>query len=350
MIRKIGSKVKRGLRQTDKYIKRQLLQNQRKKRLAELEEYHGKLTDTQKKAIDEYAIEVLGSKDYSLNLQMYATIAGEFREGWIPASYFREVVVPYIKGDHGRIARLKTINNLIFNSEHFPDKYYYINHKWYTRDYQLISREQLEREIHLSNKKLIYKPNNSARGDNIRIIESDDINDITIYEDGVLQDYIVQHPFFEKIMPNSVATIRMTTVREPSGKISLRSSHLRTGRTNDIYIKVSSQIRCPISLDSGELGQGYDSDYISYQKHPDTGVKFKNKILPEFEKCKNVVFDHHKKILFNKVIGWDVIVDINNKVQIIECQGWINGIDFPEIIQGPTLTGLGLEDLWKKVV
>ena len=46
------------------------------------------LTEKIKKTVDDYSIEVLGSKKFAPWLYVYTLVKGEFQEGWIPDNFF----------------------------------------------------------------------------------------------------------------------------------------------------------------------------------------------------------------------------------------------------------------------
>ena len=50
---------------------------------------------------------------------------------------------------------------------------------------------------------------------------------------------------------------------------------------------------------------------------------------------------------FARSIGWDMIVDNNNEIQVMEWNGSHNDIKFSEATQGPCFSNLGWEKLWK---
>jgi hypothetical protein len=52
---------------------------------------------------------------------------------------------------------------------------------------------------------------------------------------------------------------------------------------------------------------------------------------------------------FTSIIGWDVAVDENHNVKVMEWNGDHNDIKFSEATQGPCFSDLGWEELWKKI-
>lgn len=93
---------------------------------------------------------------------------------------------------------------------------------------------------------------------------------------------------------------------------------------------------------------GYTPDWLEITEHPDNGFVFKDQIIPCFDKCVKTVLSLHKKAPFTQIIGWDLIVDKNDSVKIIEWNGWHGDIKFTEATQGPNFIGFGYENLWKQ--
>lgn len=301
------------------------------------------------KLSNEYAQDVLGWQGYAHWLHIYCAIRGEFVEGWIPYNYYTKIVVPKLKGNYGSIAQLKTLNKVLFNSSHFPDIMYFTNQLWFDRNYLVISKKLLLEEIKKYDK-VIFKADNSSQGRAISVYNVDNF-DISLAEragNGVLQEYINQHSFFAEFMSDNVATIRFTTAIDEKGNVSLRACYLRIGRRADTHVRSKSQIRVSVDPKNGALDSiGYKDNWTETEEHPDTHTKFKNKVIPNFEKCVNTVLDLHKKIPFARIIGWDVITDENNQVKIMEWNGENNAITFSEATKGPIFKGLGYENLWK---
>jgi len=55
----------------------------------------------------------------------------------------------------------------------------------------------------------------------------------------------------------------------------------------------------------------------------------------------------HRARPYARLLGWDVTVDKNNDVQIMECNGGHCEIKSSEAMQGPCFADLGWETWWK---
>lgn len=319
-------------------------------KLQHLERTKGKLSEYLRRQCDSYAKEVLGSKKYAPWLYVYTSMHNKFKEGWMPDNYYGEIVVPKLKGNYGSIANLKTLHAILFNSSSFPDLFYYVNGQWLTNEYDVVTAEHVQNYIISNPNKYVYKIDNSQSGKGVSILEdSFKIKNLMIKGNGVLQSFINQHEFFDDIISNSVATLRMTTAINQQGKVSLVGAYLRVGKSKDNIVLSASGYRIPIDLKNANLSEiGYDNNLTEYQTHPDTGYVFKNKVVPNFFDIEKELIALHYKVPFVRIIGWDVIIDKYNKTKIMEWNGMHNTIYFDEMTKGPIFKGYGFENLWKE--
>lgn len=316
--------------------------------LKSLESVNGKTDGKLIKLSDEYASDILGWKGYAPWLYVYSAMNNTFKQGWIPKNYYGKVVVPKLKGNYGLIGDYNALTSRLFTSSCFPVRVYYTNGLWMSPQYQVLSDNEVMDIVTEGSDKFVYKTDKSIRGLGVYIIEKNKLNLKKLKElgNGVLQEYIHQHSFFQDIIQSSVATLRITSVINDEGVISVRACYLRVGRSSDTHVKSMSHIRVPVSITTGALDTfGYTTDWIPIEKHPDTNYIFKNKQVPNFNKCIETVLDLHKRIPFARTVGWDVIIDINEKVQVMEWNGSHNDIKFSEATQGPCFSDLGWEKL-----
>jgi hypothetical protein len=299
---------------------------------------------------DRYAREMLGWIGYAPWLYVYSAVAGSFKEGWIPDNYYGKVVVPAIKGAYGEVSNLKPLTSMVFAGSRLPDLGYYVNGLWFSKDREVLSGSKIKEAVFHKTHKVVYKVDESLQGRGVYIFNEIDFDPKLIQRlgNGVIQKYIVQHPFFDELMPVSVATIRITTVLEDTGKYSVRAAYLRLGRQADTHVRSASHIRIPIDLKKGELDElGFTPDWTTINRHPDTQSVFAGRVVPGFQQCLTTALDLHKCMPYARCIGWDMVVDREDSVNVMEWNGSHNDIKFSEAIQGPCFTNLGWESLWK---
>ena len=329
----------------------QVHRQQARKTLNSLESAHGKTDPQLIKLSDEYASEVLGWRGYAPWLYVYSAVAGRFKEGWIPENYYGKVVLPAVKGDYGKVSDLKPLTKKLFNSSVFPDSAYYVNGLFFSDKYEVLRDDEVPAVLFKSSPVIVFKVDNSLQGKGVSVFKKDsfDPQQVRLLGNGVFQHYIEQHEFFDGLMPTSVATLRVTTVLDDKGVYTVRACYLRIGRSADAHVKSASHVRVPVDLQSGALdAQGYLPTWLTIDRHPDTHVAFAKKIIPCFGSCLSTVLELHKLMPYARCIGWDLIVDKQQSIKVMEWNGNHNDIKFSEATQGPCFSDLGWEKIWRK--
>ncbi|CAB3731789.1 hypothetical protein LMG27174_05866 [Paraburkholderia rhynchosiae] len=311
-----------------------------------LEKKYGRPDPAHLKLADIYARDVFGDAIYAPWLRVYAAFSGAFKEGWIPDNYYGGVVVPSMKGGYGRISNLKPMSRLIFGGDAFPDVAYFANGLFFTERNVVVPEQELKQVVFRQCDKVVFKLDGSARGKGIYFFdrESFDCELIRSLGNGVIQKFIVQHPLFSAFASKSVATLRMTTVVDELGHVSVRACFLRIGRAHDTHIRNDDEVCVPVDLVTGELARkGFLSDWGATEEHPDSKVRFAGVKIPAFSDCVDTVLQLHGKIPFARCIGWDVTVGDDGKVQVMEWNGEHNDVKFSEATQGPCFSDLKWE-------
>jgi len=308
-----------------------------------------KLTPQMKKLSDEYANEVFGEKNYAPWLYFYSAFRGKFMEGWIPANFYARYVVPD-KGLFG-VAVTKTFSKVVLNTETLPDIAYHIYGHLYDKVFSPISLSELKQIIGKGSD-VFLKINQSVRGMGITKVNEEAINEQTFRTIGncVIQFAVKQHQLFDEIVTGPLSTIRITTVRNPQGKIEFRGSHLKLGLQGNKWYKFNEGILVPVISDDGQLDScGYAANFQRLTKHPDSNYSFSNTYIPRFRDAVEICVKLHSSIPHFPIVGWDVTVDYDEKVKVIEWNAGMPhpGIKFDEGTIGPCFTGLNWESLKK---
>ncbi len=316
--------------------------------LRNIESAKGKTDPNLFKRAEEYAQDVLGWRGFAPWLKVYSAMAGEFKEGWIPETYYTFVVIPKLNRDYGKVSHLKPLTNRLFNTHVFPDIASYINGLWYTRNNDALAPEHMRDYLFQADDRVVFKRDASLQGKGVFVLTRETFNPRQIEKlgNGVFQSFIRQHPYFNTMMPSSVANVRITTVIDDMGKITARAGYLRLGRKNDTHVQSSTNLRIPFNPETGELDAcGYLASWVPTSQHPDTGVSFAHRTLPLYDTCRDTVLRLHHELPYCRCIGWDVTVDDQNEVKIMEWNGNHPGIKFTEATQGPSFIGLGWENI-----
>ncbi|MBT8393800.1 MAG: hypothetical protein KJN66_03015 [Bacteroidia bacterium] len=315
-----------------------------------LENETGKLSSKNKKLCIEYALDVFGDKKYAPWLKSYCAFSHQFKEGWIPDNYYGEYVVPAFKGEYGKICDRTSAITKLLNDKNSSDIGYFINDLFLNDDNEVLDSDSFKRLLFEKNKRIVFKIENSFQGKGIYFFDekSFDLNYIQKLGNGVFQSFIKQHPFFNQFNDSAVATIRLTSVCKDNGEIEVRAGYFRFGRKDDTHVISSRQMRIPIDIKKGSL---WDTKIAFYPKSeftkylPDNDIDYAGMKLPSFNRCLSELKRMHSRIPFVRCIGWDIIVDKNDNVRIIELNGGHNGISFNEMAQGPCFKGLNWENI-----
>jgi hypothetical protein len=164
---------------------------------------------------------------------------------------------------------------------------------------------------------------------------------------GVLQERLRQHAFFDAIVPGPVATVRFTSVFT-GARAEVRAVYLRVGRAGEKVVGSATNLRIPVDRATGELGgRCYLPDWSSVENHPDTGFRFAGNRIPRFEECISTVQGLHARFPHVTSIGWDVCVPDDGRIRVMEWNGTHNDIKFSEATTGPCFADLGWENLWR---
>lgn len=316
--------------------------------LKNIEPELGSLSKQAIRECDDYAVAVLGDRKYAPWLYVYTLVSGQFKPGWIPDNFYGAVVVPQRNGHYGACSSLKPLNNLFFGAEEFPDLGSFVNGLFLDRTYRVHSPEDFKSLLFRDSERVVFKADKSFKGQGIHFFEKSGFNAKAFESlgNGVFQRYVEQHPLFNEYTPNSVATIRITTVMEESGQATARGCNLRLAVGSDTHVQSASAVAIPVAIETGVLNDtGYMPSWTTTRSHPTSKKGFADVRLPNFEKCIDTVTFLHSKIPFVRCIGWDLIVDKEDGVVVLEWNGGHNGLNLTEATKGPAFADLG----WEKI-
>jgi hypothetical protein len=309
-----------------------------------------RLTPTLKKIADEYSSDVFGSRKYAPWLYVYSLVSGQFKEGWIPDNFFGSVVCPRVNGQLIVLSRLKSFSNVALKTEALPDIGYYIDGNFYNRDLAVTDPFRLRAQCGNAKGKLFVKKDRSHRGAGIIRLPVEQLTEERFngIGDCVIQLPIVQNEFFDEMITGSVATIRLTTVKDQAGRIDLRAAYLRLARSNTEWVQSDNSIRVAITNCIGDLDNfGYTQDWKRWEYHPDTGYSFKSARIPKFKEAIDLCVALHSKVPHFTIIGWDVTVDNTDQIRLMEWNLNHPDIKFSEASTGPCFVGLNWETYGK---
>lgn len=153
----------------------------------------------------------------------------------------------------------------------------------------------------------------------------------------IFQAEMSQHPEMKRLYPNSVNTIRMTTVRNiKTGEIEILPPTLRVG-AHGSYVDNFSKGGVIIAMDteSGKLAEwGFFKPMYGFKSkiHPDTKIEFSTFHVPYYEEAKKLAKFFHSFLNLHS-IGWDIAISKDGPVFIEGNDNW--EINLPQTFENP---------------
>lgn len=314
-------------------------------KLAKLEAAYGPLKPADRARCDAYAVEVLGNARFAPWLYVYAHVAGEYRDGWIPDNFYDECVLPHTSARYGELSGLRSLNGCLFAAPEFPDIAALLNGMFIARDGGVIPDRELADVLFRHGDRVIFKSDATQSGVGVTVLRREGFDPARARRlgSGLFQRFIRQHELFERLgnCP-AVATLRLTTAADEQGHVTLRGAYLRFGQGEGDYLRSADEVNAVVDLRTGELGPvGYLPSYLKTDRHPQSDLPFAGHSVPNFQGCREAALRCHARMPYVRCIGWDMTVDHEGGVQILEWNGGHNGIKFTEATQGPCFADLG---------
>lgn len=125
----------------------------------------------------------------------------------------------------------------------------------------------------------------------------------------ILEERVQQHPVMSSLNPNSVNTIRVTTIREGTSVVIF-----------DHWMRMSIDKKCVDNSHSGGLSIIVKDDGnlettarqlrtgAQFDRHPLTGVRFSDIKIPFWEEAKALALHAHHCLYSMHSVGWDVAI------------------------------------------
>lgn len=165
--------------------------------------------------------------------------------------------------------------------------------------------------------KLIYKPIGLAQGQGIKKIETKSFKDYkhmynylkdTYGDDGILEEWIVQHDEVSRLYNKSVNPVRIVTVNN-GGKCNILVAGLTIGNGRDISNASCNDLVSPIDINTGILKfPAVDSEGQIFDRHPITNEIIEGFKIPYWEEIIKLVEEASLVVPNIKYVGWDIAV------------------------------------------
>ncbi len=192
-----------------------------------------------------------------------------------------------------------------------------------------------ELEILCDSTQFVIKPSKETGcGKGVRKITLDKVEEKQEYikdliktygNDYVISEVIEQHPDVSRLNPTSLNTCRVTTMNF-NGKIT-SSTVLKVGKLNADKDNWCTSYLIGVGQNGDLMEYGYDAK-LKQVTETDNGIKFGGIHLPEYSQMIIMVECFHRLYFpYIGVLGWDVVVDRDGNVRVIEVN-----VDYPCIV------------------
>ena len=140
----------------------------------------------------------------------------------------------------------------------------------------------------------------------------------------LVEEIAVQHKDIAKLHKDSINTIRIVTIRNEYGVVSIVCSIIRMGTGHNVVDNFhNGGIYCPIDIKTGRInGSAISKGGERYEVHPTSKVKLIGYQIPNWDKIIDTVIKAHNLIPELGYIGWDVYVTEKGA-------GFIEGNEYP---------------------
>lgn len=180
-------------------------------------------------------------------------------------------------------------------------------------------------------KRIIFKPVRGHKGEGVKAFDLTPENMEAVYaeiaadEEGIVEEYVVQHPALSAMAPSSVNTLRVVTVSvndqpvTPDGEhMAILYTTLRIGGGTSVVDNFHGGGMCAVAdIETGRLiTNGANMEGEVFEKHPYSGLTIKGFQIPMYQEALDMVRKACAKELSQGYIGWDVAITEKGPVLI----------------------------------
>ena len=284
--------------------------------------------------------------------RLYQSYTGNFDEKYFPEflyiPYFEMIMNP--KG-FSEVFEDKSITGLLtLNTDIKYPKIYISAVNGIIRDenYNIISlKKAIENIISLGEKKLFIKPcvdSYGGKGCSILNLKKETKtsleNKLQEYNKNFLvQECVESHESLKKLHPESINTFRVITYIL-NDKVYYCPIVLRMGIGKSNLDNVSSGGIFIGVKDDGKLcNTAFTEFQTRYTKHPDSGIVFSEYKIPYMQKIIDGAIKLHSKVPQLGIISWDLTLEKNGEVILIESNLREGSIDMAQMAHGCGIFG-----------
>ncbi|WP_421804945.1 sugar-transfer associated ATP-grasp domain-containing protein [Flagellimonas sp.] len=283
----------------------------------------------------------------------YSSCNGLFSEKYVPEDLFYMKLEPKLnRYPFTKTLADKNLLEVLFPMIKQPESLIKnINGFFYSKDGSIISEEDAI-SICNNKSKMIIKPTlDSQGGKNVVLFKTPEgpvetRNDYTkemfaLYEkDFIVQKAVIQHPKMAALNQSSLNTFRVVSYLN-NGFVDILSIVVRMGKNGSITDNASGGgLCCGIKEDGFLKDSGYQPFTGKESTMTDSGMPFKEINLPFVDQVKRTIKKNHINVPYFKMISWDIAIDEEGDVVLIEYNVDGQDINLHQLNNGPVLSSI----------
>lgn len=290
------------------------------------------LSDVEKNEIDKFYLENYGKKIPYEWHRLYKSYTGKFDEKYFPEFlYIPDFEKKVNPAYYAKVFEDKEIVSFLCQGTDIKYPHvlcYCINGILLDNNYKIISFEEIKKK--LEEQKLFIKPRvDTSSGEGCQVIEikngvniktNQKVEDLLKeYQNNFLiQECLKNHKVLADLHPESINTFRVMTYVW-NGEVKCCPIILRIGQGRKNVGNAHAGGMFIGVKENGQLcREAYTEFQTRYLEHPDTKIKFEEYYIPQIKKIEEAAKKLHSKILQVGIISWDLTLDENENVVMIE--------------------------------
>ena len=327
-----------------------------------------KLTEEQKKQIDDFYKENYGKKVKYWWHRLYQSYTGNFDFRYVPEYIFSTRIEPKT---NNRLDAMpfenKNMLSVVFDDKNvkIPETYIMcVNGKLFDGNRNLITKEDAGKILKTINNgtydAVIKATIDTNSGRDVHMISmkngidqksQKDIEKIIdeMGQNFVVQEKIKQHKSLSKLYDKSINTFRVITYILEN-QIFVAPIVLRIGQGGATVDNAHAGGMFIGVLDDGNLKKEAYTEYqLRYLMHPDTKMVFDKYKIPSIEKIRECAINLHKKIPMLDYVSWDFTIDENENIILIETNLSSQAIWISQMAHGKSFYGDNAAKILRKL-
>ncbi len=255
--------------------------------------------------------------------------ANEFSPKYIPDDlWFRDIIPYYNNLIFAKALQDKCLHNLFFPDMKRPETVVKrMAGVFYDDGLNLITEAEAVARCRGVGRVVVKPSVDSGQGNGIRFFDTDAITDEEIRavfrdygNNFIMQKKMAQHPALAALNPKSLNTVRVITFLHDD-QVHILTSLLRVGGgDNEVDNTSQGGYKCTIGPDGRlhELGLSKIGGYWKYMPAYPNGIKFRDVVIPAYDRILETVSAHAAGMSHFRIIGWDIAVDPEGEPVLIE--------------------------------